>query len=165
MQSPTDVPRHASGETNASPVHLAVVQDRSTRRLARCGHHHPSWAAVHPSPRTLEDPIPSIPDHPETRSLLAGRWRKVTTDAALDQYPAFLTFAEDTYLGARGEGQMMIWWDAGIYRVTDPLTLVLSTATDELVTYRMQLRDAHLAIEVPDRGTVEYERMAGATPV
>lgn len=59
----------------------------------------------------------------------------------------------------------MLWWDAGIYRVTDASTLVLSTATDELVTYQMQLRDTHLLIDVPDRGTVEYERMADAAPV
>ena len=53
----------------------------------------------------------------------------------------------------------MIWWDAGIYRVDDPTTLVLSTATDEMVTYAMRRRGKRLKIEVPDKGTVVYERI------
>jgi hypothetical protein len=33
----------------------------------------------------------------------------------------------------------MIWWDAGIYRLESPNALVLSVATDELVTYRIEM--------------------------
>jgi hypothetical protein len=96
-------------------------------------------------------------EHPEPHRTLEGRWHKVTEDEALDQYPAEITFAEDTYVAQRGEQQGMIWWDAGIYRIDGPTTLVLSTATDSMVTYSMRCHGTQLAIDVPDKGTVVYE--------
>lgn len=106
----------------------------------------------------------SSSDTPGVHRSLEGRWRKLTTDAALDEYPAEITFAADTYLARRGPEQKMIWWDAGIYRVQEPASLVLSTATDEMVTYAMQRKGNRLMIEIPDLGTVRYERMEGPPP-
>jgi hypothetical protein len=106
--------------------------------------------------------MPNEAEQPQPRRTLEGRWRKLTDDQALNQYPAEIRFAEDTYLGQRGDQQGMIWWDAGIYRLDEPTTLVLSTATDEMVSYRMRLRGKRLSVEVPDKGTVVYERVEDA---
>ena len=108
--------------------------------------------------------MPTKSAQPDPRSRLVGRWQKLTIDEALNQYPAEIKFAEDTYLGSRGDEQGMIWWDAGIYRIQDRKTLVLSTATDEMVTYTMRLRGKRLKVDVPDKGTVVYERIEDAPP-
>ena len=81
-------------------------------------------------------------------SGLVGSWTRRTTEACADKCPATLTFSTGTYRGSRGQGQGMILWDAGIYRVEDSRTLVMGTASDELVTYSIALHDD--AFEVTD---------------
>lgn len=56
---------------------------------------------------------------------------------------------------------MMIWWDAGIYRVPDQHKLILSTATDEMVEYPMRLDGKRMQVDIPGCGTITYERMEG----
>jgi hypothetical protein len=75
----------------------------------------------------------------ETRPELAGDWQKLPDqpDCAA-AYPDSLHFGPGTYRGVRGEGQGFVTWDAGIYRVEEA-GLVLSTATDELVTYDLRV--------------------------
>jgi hypothetical protein len=77
-------------------------------------------------------------EHEQARRMV-GTWTKATTAACADRYPATITFSTGTYRGARGPGQGMVWWDAGIYRLEGAETLVVGTATDELVTYRIAL--------------------------
>ena len=108
--------------------------------------------------------MPNRPEQTNPRPQLMGRWRKVTDDEALDQYPAEIIFADDTYLGSRGPEQMMLWWDAGIYRMDDIKTLVLSTATDEMVSYDIEFRADQMTIEVPHLGAVVYERIKDSSP-
>jgi hypothetical protein len=101
---------------------------------------------------TSSDPTVGLP-------YLQGQWRRLSTAACADRYPAELTFALATYRGARGEGQGMIWWDAGTYRLVDDQRLVLSTATDELVAYPVRLTDQRLMFTDPDGCEVTYERI------
>lgn len=91
--------------------------------------------------------------------VLQGRWRKTIESDDFAQYPHEIIFAEDTYRTAKSPDQSIIWWDAGIYRVKDVSTLMLSTATDEMVEYGMQVRGKQLMIDIPDRGTIHYERV------
>lgn len=90
---------------------------------------------------------------------LLGRWRKISDSDALREYPAEISFAADTYRTAKAPGQTMIWWDAGIYRVQDAHTVVISTATDEMVEYAIRLDGSRLRIDIPQRGTITYERI------
>jgi hypothetical protein len=87
---------------------------------------------------------------------LVGRWRKVLAPDCADRYPATLVFSEGTYRGERGEGQGMIWWDAGIYSL-EAGDLSLSVATDELVRYRVERRGDRLEITDPDGCRFAYE--------
>jgi len=103
------------------------------------------------------DPTVGLPD-------LQGRWRRLSTDAAAERYPAEITFADATYVGTRAELQGMIWWDAGIYRLVDDRTLVLSTATDEMVAYSISLDGVRLTVGDPDDGDVVFERIEPPPP-
>jgi hypothetical protein len=91
--------------------------------------------------------------------FLQGQWRKITQDPKVDKYPAGLSFSLATYRGTRAINQGMIWWDAGIYRVVDERTLVLSTATDEMVEYQISYDKTRLLVSDTDGNTVEYERV------
>jgi hypothetical protein len=95
-----------------------------------------------------------------TEGMLQGEWRKVTTDTETSQYPAKLVFEAAWYRGTRAEGQGMIWWDAGIFRLLDEKTLMLSTATDEMVEYRISLGADRLEITDAANITVVYERVS-----
>ncbi len=74
-------------------------------------------------------------DTQEQARNVVGTWIKVTDKVCADKYPATITFSTSTYRGTRGPSQGMIWWDAGIYRLESPSSLVVATATDELLTY------------------------------
>jgi hypothetical protein len=108
--------------------------------------------------------VPDAPDPTVGLPGLQGHWRKVSTDASPDRYPAEVTFEEARYSGSRGENQGMIWWDAGIYRLDDPRTLVLSTASDELVSYDVVLDDRRLVVTDADGSEVVFERTDAPPP-
>ena len=95
--------------------------------------------------------------HDQARGVV-GTWTKATTAACADKYPATLTFSTGTYRGTRGPGQGMVWWDAGIYRLEDSRTLVVGTATDELVTYQIALQADHFDVTDADGCRVTYRR-------
>lgn len=94
---------------------------------------------------------------------LAGTWRKITTTACANKYPEMISFAESTYLGTRGKDQAFVWWDAGIYRLQNETSLVLGTATDELVAYSVKLSADRLDVTDPDGCHFSYrlEKPAG----
>jgi len=52
----------------------------------------------------------------------------------------------------------MIWWDAGSYHFEGPHTLVLSTATDEMVQYEVHVRDDQLDFVDPEGCRFTYRR-------
>ena len=97
---------------------------------------------------------------------LAGEWMKVTSDPCAEKYPATIVFAASTYRGARGPSQGMVWWDAGIYRLEGPHTLVVSTATDELVRYPVTFRDQEFEFSDSKGCRVIYRRrpQSGSAP-
>jgi hypothetical protein len=97
---------------------------------------------------------------------LAGEWTKVTTAPCGAKYPATIAFAASTYRGARGPSQGMVWWDAGIYRLESPQTLVLSVATDELVRYPIVVRDDEFEFTDSEGCKVLYHRRlsSGGSP-
>jgi hypothetical protein len=101
---------------------------------------------------------------PKSAPTLVGHWRKRDAEALLDPYPVEIVFAESTYRGSRAPEQGLIWWDAGIYRLDDPGTLVLSTATDEMVSYPIELDADRLAVTTPGHGRIVYERRAEPPP-
>jgi hypothetical protein len=90
-------------------------------------------------------------------NALVGAWKKVGSSACAEKYPASITFSTGTYRGTRGSGQGMVWWDAGIYRVEGQDKLVVGTATDELVEYRIELRGDRLNVTDPDGCRFSYE--------
>jgi hypothetical protein len=94
-------------------------------------------------------------------ATLTGTWSKTTTAACAEKYPATISFAASTYRGARGPQQGMVWWDAGIYRLEDPQTLVLSVATDELVNYRIDLQADRFEITDSEGCRVTFRRESG----
>ena len=106
----------------------------------------------------------SSPDRIDPR--LTGEWMKATTDACAEKYPATIVFATSTYRGARGPSQGMVWWDAGIYRLEGPHTLVVSTATDELVRYPVTFRDQEFEFSDSEGCRVIYRRrpQTGSAP-
>lgn len=89
---------------------------------------------------------------------LVGTWRKITTSECAEKYPATVSFSTGTYRGARGPGQGMVWWDAGIYRLEEPRRLVLSVATDELVTYEIALGGDRFDVVDADGCRFSYRR-------
>jgi hypothetical protein len=112
------------------------------------------------APRTLRDApgaARTMTDAERGRSLV-GTWRKTTGASCADKYPAVLTFSTGTYRGTRAPDQGMVWWDAGIYRLEDDRTLVLGTATDELVTYQFVLQGNEFEAIDPDGCRVTYQR-------
>jgi hypothetical protein len=94
----------------------------------------------------------------EQAANVVGTWTKTTTAARADKYPATMTFSASTYRGTRGPGQGLVWWDAGIYRFEDGRTLVIGTATDELVTYQASLQGNQLEITDTEGCRVIYRR-------
>ena len=95
--------------------------------------------------------------HDQSRGMV-GTWKKVTTDACADKYPETMTFSTGTYRGARGPKQGFVSWDAGIYRLEDAQTLVVGTATDELVNYRITLHADRFEFTDADGCRVTYRR-------
>jgi hypothetical protein len=91
---------------------------------------------------------------------LVGAWRKVSAPSCAEKYPDTVTFSTGTYRGTRGAGQGMVWWDAGIYRLENPDTLVLGVATDELITYRIELEGDQLNVTDPDGCRFTYQRQS-----
>ena len=90
---------------------------------------------------------------------LAGSWTKATKDACADKYPHTLTFSTGTtYRGTRAPDQGMIVWDAGIYRLEAPATLVVGTASDELVSYQLSLSEDRFEFTDSDGCQVVYRR-------
>jgi hypothetical protein len=96
--------------------------------------------------------------------LLEGQWRRLSTAECAQRYPVEITFVLATYRGARAPDQGMIWWDAGTYRLADERTLILSTATDELVEYPVQLTSQRFTFTDPEGCEVTYERTASPPP-
>jgi hypothetical protein len=103
------------------------------------------------------DPAIGLPD-------LIGRWRRRPGDPCGERYPAEIDFSEARYQGTRGEGQGMIWWDVGTYRLVDRTTLTISTATDEVVTCSVELGDDELSVTDPDGCWFVYERIVEPPP-
>jgi hypothetical protein len=83
---------------------------------------------------------------------------KTQSSSCDEKYPDTIAFAEGTYRGTRGPNQGMIWWDAGIYRVEQGSTLVLSVATDELVRYSIDLRGDLMEVTDNDGCHFSYRR-------
>lgn len=90
---------------------------------------------------------------------LVGAWRKISTEPCADKYPATITFSTSTYLGTRTPDQGLISWDAGIYRLQGHAALVISTATDELVTYELTVHDDRFEVTDADGCHLTYQRM------
>src|SRR5438067_12117109 len=91
---------------------------------------------------------------------LVGTWPETTVSTCAEKYRAVITFSTGTYRGARGAGQGMIWWDAGIYRLEGRNALLLSVATDELVTYQIDFADDRIEVTDPDGCRFAYRRLS-----
>lgn len=89
---------------------------------------------------------------------LVGIWTKSSAPSCADKYPETLTFAAGTFRGSRGATQGFVHWDAGIYRLEGERTLVLTTATDELVHYEIGLAGDTLTIRDPEGCVFAYRR-------
>jgi hypothetical protein len=90
---------------------------------------------------------------------LVGAWAKSRAPSCADKYPDTLTFAAGTYRGTQGPTQGFVYWDAGIYRLEGDRTLALTTATDELVHYHVELAGDELIVTDPDGCVFAYRRL------
>jgi hypothetical protein len=92
---------------------------------------------------------------------LHGRWRRVSTDACAQRYPVDLTVGPGSrYAGTRADDQGMVVWDAGTARMPDEATLTMSTASDEVVHYRLVVESAdRFTVTDPEGCAVTYERV------
>jgi hypothetical protein len=54
----------------------------------------------------------------------------------------------------------MIWWDAGIYRIEGSNTLVIGTATDELIHYEITLHGDRLDVTDAEGCQFTYQRQS-----
>lgn len=95
--------------------------------------------------------------HPQ---VLVGTWKKVGAPSCADKYPETISFQTGTYRGTRGAGQGMIWWDAGIYRIEGSNTLVVGTATDELIRYEVTLQGDRLEVADAEGCRFAYQRQS-----
>jgi hypothetical protein len=98
----------------------------------------------------------------ESATRLIGEWTKAIETPCAEKYPATIRFSGGTYRGTRGPGQGMVWWDAGIYRLEGPDTLVLGVATDELVTYAITLGTNEFEFSDDEGCRVVYTRRASS---
>jgi len=91
---------------------------------------------------------------------LQGRWRRVSTDECAGRYPVDLSIGPGSrYVGTRAADQGMVVWDAGTARMPDAGTLAMSTASDEVVSYRLAVEGAdRFTVIDPDGCRVTYER-------
>lgn len=94
---------------------------------------------------------------------LVGSWTKSSAPSCADKYPETLTFAAGTFRGSRGATQGFVHWDAGVYRLEGEGTLALTTATDELVHYEIELAGDTLTIRDPDGCVFAYRRSTTPT--
>ncbi|MBB4888034.1 hypothetical protein ACH4U6_16995 [Streptomyces netropsis] len=93
--------------------------------------------------------------------LVSGRWRRVSDSECARRYPAELTIGPGSrYLGTRSPDQGLPVWDVGTARMPDGSTLVMSTSSDELVSYRVEVVDGRFTITAPDGCVVTFERQA-----
>lgn len=131
-------------ETRLATAHQPLVQE-ILRQLSGATHH-------------VAGDENKMADTSNRSQSIVGTWTKTTTEPCADKYPATITFSTGTYRGTRGPGQGMVWWDAGIYRIEAPKTLVVGTATDELVTYQLDLRGDRFEVTDAEGCRVAYRR-------
>lgn len=90
---------------------------------------------------------------------LPGSWRKQAQTACAEQYAATLRFEENgLYVGTAEPVGAFTWWDQGTWEIRGPTTLALSTANDEVVSYRIELLGDDLSITDAAGCTVRYRR-------
>lgn len=93
--------------------------------------------------------------------LLSGRWHRVSDSDCAQRYPAELTIGPGSrYRGTRGPDQGMLVWDAGTARMANKTTLVMSTSSDELVSYPIEIVAGRFTVTDPNGCTVTFERRA-----
>jgi len=93
--------------------------------------------------------------------VLVGVWKKSGAPTCADKYPETIAFSATTYRGTRGASQGMICWDAGIYRIEGSNTLVIGTATDELIRYEISLQGDRLDVTDAEGCRFTYQRQSG----
>jgi len=91
---------------------------------------------------------------------LIGTWRKVDTLECAEGYPEIMAFSAGTYRGTRGGRQGFVCWDAGMYRVEDGRRIVLSVATDALVSYDVRREGDVLEFTDPEGCRLSYQRIS-----
>lgn len=93
---------------------------------------------------------------------LTDRWSRETDEECAARYPVEVTFGPGaTYLGTRDEAQGAVVWDAGTYRLEDDdQTLVMSTWTDELVSYPVHIEGDAMSLVDADGCRLTYRRLS-----
>lgn len=90
---------------------------------------------------------------------LPGNWRKQEQTTGTEQYAATLRFEKNgLYVGTAEPAGAFTWWDQGTWEIRGPTTLALSTANDEVVSYRFELVGDELRITDADGRSVRYRR-------
>ena len=90
---------------------------------------------------------------------LPGSWQRQEADAGARQYAASLRFESNgLYFGTAEPAGAFTWWDQGRWEIRGPNTLALSTANDEVVSYRFELAGDELSITDAAGCRVRYRR-------
>ena len=102
----------------------------------------------------------------DTTPRLGGAWVRVSPAPAGEPgVPASLVLHEATstsgrYVGRRGERETaFLIWDAGTWQWQPPDQLSMSTSTDRMETYRVEVSGSDLSIDL-DGQRVHYRRTA-----
>lgn len=97
---------------------------------------------------------------------LGGSWVRVSPAPAGEPgYPASLVLHEATstsgrYVGRRGASETaFLMWDAGTWQWQPPDQLSMSTSTDRMETYRVEVSGSDLSIDLEGQ-RVHYRRTA-----
>ena len=105
-------------------------------------------------------------DAGDTTPRLGGVWVRVSPAPAGEPgVPASLVLHEATstsgrYVGRRGESETaFLIWDAGTWQWQPPDQLSMSTSTDRMETYRVEVSGSDLSIDL-DGQRVHYRRTA-----
>ena len=92
---------------------------------------------------------------------IAGTWKKVTEESCAENYPDVIEFQErPRFLAKKGPSQRFIWWDAGSYEIIADDQVKMSTASDELVTYKTNLEGNVLTFTDQHGCTFSYQRIS-----
>lgn len=90
---------------------------------------------------------------------LVGTWERVEAPACAARYPLHLRLeGNGLYRGRPAPPAQAAWWDLGLWRVTGPGRVAISTANDAVLTYAYSLKGDRLTFTDSEGCRFSYHR-------